>query len=149
MSLKKTVLAVLGRDELKAAVGAAGLEGVDRRSVQSMRAALARSRAVQPVTLLTAMTEGQVKVVCERMGIDQKGRKNALIERLGNNDEPKAVNEDASTDNHAVSVEPVTQPARPSPPPAKINVTKTELVWPGKYNEDGTLREVPRVTLPF
>ena len=30
-----------------------------------------------------------------------------------------------------------------------IEVTKTELVWPGKYNEDGTLREVPRVSLPF
>ncbi len=32
---------------------------------------------------------------------------------------------------------------------AKIDVTKTELVWPGKYNEDGTRREVPRVSLPF
>jgi DNA modification methylase len=32
---------------------------------------------------------------------------------------------------------------------AKIEVTKTELVWPGKYNEDGTRREVPRVSLPF
>ncbi len=32
---------------------------------------------------------------------------------------------------------------------AKIDVTKTELVWPGKYNEDGTLKEVPRVSLPF
>ena len=31
----------------------------------------------------------------------------------------------------------------------KIDVTKTELVWPGKYNEDGALREVPRVSLPF
>ena len=31
----------------------------------------------------------------------------------------------------------------------KIDVTKTELVWPGKYNEDGTLKEVPRVSLPF
>ena len=28
---------------------------------------------------------------------------------------------------------------------AKIEVTKTELVWPGKYNEDGSLKEVPRV----
>ena len=26
---------------------------------------------------------------------------------------------------------------------AKIDVTKTELVWPGKYNEDGMLKEVP------
>ena len=32
---------------------------------------------------------------------------------------------------------------------AKIEITKTELVWPGKYNEDGTLEEVPRVSLPF
>ncbi|MGA1795500.1 MAG: hypothetical protein ACMUIL_06530, partial [bacterium] len=32
---------------------------------------------------------------------------------------------------------------------AKIDITRTELVWPGKYNEDGTLKEVPRVNLPF
>ena len=32
---------------------------------------------------------------------------------------------------------------------AKIDVTRTELVWPGKYNEDGTVKEVPRVNLPF
>jgi adenine-specific DNA-methyltransferase len=31
----------------------------------------------------------------------------------------------------------------------KTNITKTELVWPGKYNEDGSLKEVPRVSLPF
>jgi adenine-specific DNA-methyltransferase len=32
---------------------------------------------------------------------------------------------------------------------AKIEIIKTELVWPGKYNEDGTLKDVPRVSLPF
>jgi DNA modification methylase len=32
---------------------------------------------------------------------------------------------------------------------AKIDITKTELVWPGKYKEDGTLNETPRVSLPF
>jgi adenine-specific DNA-methyltransferase len=32
---------------------------------------------------------------------------------------------------------------------AKIEITKTELVWPGKYNEDGTRKEVQRVSLPF
>src|SRR5437762_14374367 len=31
----------------------------------------------------------------------------------------------------------------------KIDITKTELVWPGKYNDDGTRKEVPKVTLPF
>ena len=32
---------------------------------------------------------------------------------------------------------------------AKIEVNKTELIWPGKYNENGSLKEVPRVNLPF
>jgi DNA modification methylase len=32
---------------------------------------------------------------------------------------------------------------------AKIEITRIELVWPGKYNEDGTLKEVPCVSLPF
>lgn len=32
---------------------------------------------------------------------------------------------------------------------AKIDITRTELVWPGKYDEDGKLKEVPRVNLPF
>ncbi len=32
---------------------------------------------------------------------------------------------------------------------AKIEITKTELMWPGKYNEDGTRKEVERVNLPF
>jgi hypothetical protein len=34
-------------------------------------------------------------------------------------------------------------------PVEKIEIITTELVWPGKYNEDGTLKEVPRVSLPF
>jgi adenine-specific DNA-methyltransferase len=32
---------------------------------------------------------------------------------------------------------------------AKIDITKTELVWAGKYNEDGTRKDVPRLSLPF
>jgi DNA modification methylase len=32
---------------------------------------------------------------------------------------------------------------------AKIEITRTELVWPGKYDEGGNRREVPRVSLPF
>jgi len=32
---------------------------------------------------------------------------------------------------------------------AKIEITRTELVWPGKYDEEGRLVEPPRVSLPF
>lgn len=47
--------------------------------------------------------------------------------------------------------EPLTQPdgRHPVAPPGMVRVTRTELVWPGKYNEDGTRRETPRVSLPF
>ena len=31
----------------------------------------------------------------------------------------------------------------------KIEITKTELIWPGKYDEEGRLREPPRISLPF
>lgn len=31
----------------------------------------------------------------------------------------------------------------------KIDVEKTELVWPGKYDEDGRLKEVDKINLPF
>jgi adenine specific DNA methylase Mod len=42
------------------------------------------------------------------------------------------------------------QPVRlPEPPSGMFRITKTELVWPGKYNEDGTRKETPRVSLPF
>ena len=32
---------------------------------------------------------------------------------------------------------------------AKIDAAKTDPVWPGKYDEDRTRKEVPRVGLPF
>lgn len=32
---------------------------------------------------------------------------------------------------------------------AKIDITRTELVWPGKYDKDGRLVEIERVNLPF
>ncbi len=32
---------------------------------------------------------------------------------------------------------------------AKIQITKTELVWPGKYREDGVLAQTPRPNLPL
>jgi adenine-specific DNA-methyltransferase len=32
---------------------------------------------------------------------------------------------------------------------AKIQITRAELVWPGKYNDDGTRNETPRANLPL
>ena len=82
MNLKQTILAVMRRDDLRVAVHAADLDQVDRRSVQSMREALSGSHHVKPAPLLGAMSEAQVKDVCDRKGIDRTGRKNTLIQRL-------------------------------------------------------------------
>jgi len=35
------------------------------------------------------------------------------------------------------------------PDSPKQRYQTTALIWPGKYNEDGSLKEVPRVNLPF
>ena len=32
---------------------------------------------------------------------------------------------------------------------AKPPITKTELIWPGKYTEEGVLAETPRASLPL
>jgi hypothetical protein len=32
---------------------------------------------------------------------------------------------------------------------AKIDITRTQLVWPGKYDEEGNLVPPRRVSLPF
>src|SRR5690349_10437177 len=32
---------------------------------------------------------------------------------------------------------------------ARFEISRTELVWPGKYDADGKRRDVPRVNLPF
>ena len=57
------------------------------------------------------------------------------------------MSEKYSNDNF---IEPNAVPVRlPDPPAGMMRVTRTELVWPGKYNEDGTLKEVPRVRQPF
>jgi adenine-specific DNA-methyltransferase len=39
--------------------------------------------------------------------------------------------------------------AVPVAEPAKIEVTRPELIWPGKYDANGKRREVERITLPF
>src|SRR6266566_9019533 len=50
-------------------------------------------------------------------------------------------------DEAVTSAEP--QPRKLESPITALPITRTELIWPGKYNADGSRREVPRVNLPF
>ena len=141
MSLKRKVLDLMLLPELKAAAEALEIKGVDRRR-RALQQALSKSRAATVELLLAKVPERRVKGICERLGVPSTGRKATLIQRLVDGNAPA---------KRAAPAQPDTEPPAQAPTiaPAKISVTKTELVWPGKYNEDGTLREVPRVSLPF
>jgi len=175
MKLKSAILGIMDRDTLKAVVDDLEIEEVDRRSIEAMQAKVSRSRRARPEVLLEYLNEWQVKAVCEEMGVDRKGRRKELAERLlasmnkeekrlkkaiparsvraatQKKNKPKkestSMSEKKSTTN---AVEQEQAPVRlPDPPAGMMRVTRTELVWPGKYNDDGTLKEVPRVSLPF
>jgi len=171
MKLKKAILSVMDRDTLKSAVDDLELDGVDRRSREEMAATLSRARRAQPAVLLEYLYENQIKEVCELVGVSTTGRRNKLIKRLaqldGKSQNAKRIknankttssvakrkgqqkmNNDTVADDSTIESEPA--PVRlPPPPSGMLRATKPELVWPGKYNDDGALKEVPRVSLPF
>lgn len=173
MKLKHAILSVIGRDTLKEIVDALEIEGVDRRSAKEMAAAVKRARRATPEFLLEYLGEAEVKEVCEVYGISSKGRRGTLVEALlqaerlrsGKTRVKRAGNAHARRQNihkgkkNSSEVETpmandkqneTQEPVRlPDPPPGMVRVNKVELVWPGKYNEDGTRKEVPRVSLPF
>jgi hypothetical protein len=74
MKLKRAILAELSRDELKDIVEQLELADVDRRSAETMREALARSRRASPKALIEHLGEGQIKAVCQAVGLDATGR---------------------------------------------------------------------------
>ncbi len=169
MNLKKAIISVLNREGLKQVLENLEIEGIDKRSIDEMRKALSRSRQANPEFLLECLYEYQVKEVCEFCGLPSRGRRSQLVRQLlrefkkkkykapkacqtnmkhqkvniiqSKEEEHILKNQDSPTNS---------KPARPADPPAGMfRIDKTELVWPGKYNEDGTLKEIPRVNLPF
>jgi len=167
MNLKKAILSVLNRDGLRHIVDDFEMDGVDRRSVKEMRGALSRSRKVKPDLLLDYLYEYQIKEVCELYGLPSKGRRKELIKQLLRETKKKPKSTKAhrtASKNSRINVKPLkeetkvskndsqsnTKPVRlPDPPAGMFRINKAEVVWPGKYNEDGALKEVPRVNLPF
>ena len=167
MKLKKAILSVLGRDKLRGIADGLDLDGVDRRSVRDMTAALSRARRATAEAILEFLSESEVKAACEEYGMPATGRRTALIEsllkaeqkangqrqssrtRTSNRSRPTS-NEGSQSMDDASAQPSGPEPIRlPDPPPGMMRVTRTELVWPGKYNDDGTRKEVPRVSLPF
>ena len=175
MKLKHIILDIIDRDTLKSIADELQLEDIDRRSAAVMGAKLSRSHRATARLLLRYLSEKQVKTACDELGVSSAGRRKVLVRRLlaqkrARISKPQAREQtrSASTKKSHASRPPresktmsdstpasteaqeTEAPARlPDPPAGMVRVTKTELVWPGKYTEDGRLREVPRVSLPF
>ena len=154
MKLKQAALQAMSRDEVKAVILALDITDVDRRKVEDMRARLSRTPRATAELLLNHLAETRVKAVCEDLGVRSKGRKKALVSSLldaNRSPTPRLKRSGlvAAEVTQPVPQAPATPTRLPTPPAGMVRVTKPELVWPGKYNDDGTLRETPRVALPF
>jgi len=169
MKLKHAILDAIGRDTLKKILDAFEIEGVDRRSHTEMDAALRRSRHATAELMLGHLLKAEIREVCRICDVPSYGSKDTLIAALleAEADHPKKSRKKSTefpkprrprktepakqaSKTPAMEDNPAPEPVRlPDPPPGMMRVTKTELVWPGKYNEDGTLKEVHRVSLPF
>lgn len=82
MRLKPHIIAVANTATLRQIVDDYELIVDDKRKRQALADAISSSRRCQPEGLLGYLSEQEVKQVCESAGIDARGRKNALIERL-------------------------------------------------------------------
>lgn len=170
MNLKHSILAVMDRDNLKAVVDELEIDDVDRRSAEGMTAKVSRCHRATPEFLLGYLSEKQVKAVCEEQAVSPTGRREALVRTLLKQEriakkQPVAARQVSPAKSRGRQTQkehkPMSEPKSnaddrdetpvrlPDPPAGMVRVTKTELVWPGKYNDDGTLQEVPRVSLPF
>ena len=114
-----------------------------------MRAALSRSRKATPAAILEILSADEVREVAEEAGLGSKGTKAALIAELLAQTQPREEEPGAGQSSEQPEVESDRVRPLPEVPAGLLRVNRTELVWPGKYDESGRLREPPRVSLPF
>lgn len=87
MKLKPAILSVLSRDDLKRIVDDLAIANVDRRRVDAMRDAVARSRKLLPKDLLGYARKDQLAAICALVGKPGNGRREELVARLVENGE--------------------------------------------------------------
>jgi len=112
MRLKPNIIAVARISTLRQIVEDYDLSVEDKRKRQALADVISSARRCKPEELLGYLDESEVKQVCEAVGVDSKGRKNALIARL-------------------------LETASPTPPPA-IHLSRT--IQPRIFNQLPTRR---------
>ena len=82
MRLKPNIIAVASTSTLRQIVDDYDLSVEDKRKRQALADVISSARRCKPEELLDYLDESEVKQVCEAVGVESKGRKNALIARL-------------------------------------------------------------------
>lgn len=82
MKLKPAIVDLVSTDTLRTIADDFELDVADRRKRDDLEAAVRRARRCSPEVLMPYLGEQEVKALCEQVGVDARGRKNALIERL-------------------------------------------------------------------
>ena len=141
------------KENLKSAIEDLKILEVDRRSTAQMTKRLSGARRASVHELLKYLSATQLRQVCSEVGLETTGTKESMISRLrlfqttgeSNVDSVKpAVSEPHQDfDNDSKS------PGSSALPSNSGQVTKLELIWPGKYDEEGSLNVNPRIALPF
>jgi len=172
MKLKDVILSVMGHDALVEAVDSLGLDGVDRRSEESMRGWLSRERRATAARLLACLGDNEIERACDLVGVPAKGDRDAVIAALlgagGDGSAAEAPGGNHGAVNGGKPGRGRSNPGRPGPdqplpmhgkrraragtsahPGRLLRIARTELVWPGKYDDSGVLVEPPRVGLPL
>ncbi|MBA3545741.1 MAG: N-6 DNA methylase [Nannocystis sp.] len=113
MPTKRDLLAHFTRDELKDIVGHFGLEA-DARSPAALLEAVAASKKAKLAPILGDYLGERLKELCEALGLDSSGTKQAMVERLTGKsapaDEPPAAPTAKPAAKQAKPPEPATTP---------------------------------------
>jgi adenine-specific DNA-methyltransferase len=88
MRIKPHILTVASTATLRQIVDDYELEVADKRKREMLESTISGARRCKPEELLAYLNEQEIKQVCDAAGVDQRGRKNALIERLLGVDPP-------------------------------------------------------------
>ena len=129
MKLKQTIVDSMGRDALKTALARLDLaDGVDKRSTAAMQARLKRARHATPEALLPLLSAADLRGVCVRAGVDAKGRKRELVERLLHGDATgPSGNRSGPRKAHAVAAKPQSKKRKADLAPVATVATESRV----------------------
>lgn len=80
--MKKAIVQQMSARQMRKAVRKLDIAVDNYREKDALAAGLRKSRSANAVTLLGFLSERDIKRLCERLGIDAKGRRKALISRV-------------------------------------------------------------------